>query len=89
MSKKSGLGSLLTGLALGAAAVFFSKKENRDNTVIAAKKAKTKAKRVVKIAKTEGKKVAKAAKKESKKVVRSAKSESKKVVKKVKKATKK
>ncbi len=39
--KKNGLGTLITGMVLGAAAVFFSKKENRD-------KAKKKADEAVK-----------------------------------------
>lgn len=89
MGKKSGIGSLLAGIALGAAAVFFSKKENRDQTVAVAKKAKSKAKQAVKMAKVEGKKIAKAAKKESQKVVRAAKTETKKVKRSVKKIAKK
>jgi alkyl hydroperoxide reductase subunit AhpF len=44
MSKKSsGLFTLLTGVAMGAAAVFFSKKENRQEAQKVAKQVKTKA----------------------------------------------
>jgi hypothetical protein len=42
--RKGGLLALVTGVAVGAAAMFFSKKENRTKTVRAAKKAATKAK---------------------------------------------
>lgn len=81
MAKKPGFLSLLTGVALGAAAVFFSKPENREKAKEVAKKAKNlkaeyekdpaafKAK-----LKKEGKKLAdtavKTAKKKSKKLVK-------------------
>ena len=42
--RKGGLLALVTGVAVGAAAMFFSKKENRDKTARVAKKAATKAK---------------------------------------------
>jgi hypothetical protein len=52
MSKKgNGLLALITGVATGAAAVFFSKKENRAKTVKVVKKAKTSAKKAVNAAK--------------------------------------
>lgn len=46
MAKKSGLGTLLAGIAMGAAAVFLSKKENRDKARATLKKAGDKAKRL-------------------------------------------
>lgn len=47
MSKKSGgLGALLFGAAMGAAAVFLSKKENRDKTKKVISKAATKAQKL-------------------------------------------
>ncbi|NCO12642.1 MAG: hypothetical protein COZ34_05010 [Candidatus Pacebacteria bacterium CG_4_10_14_3_um_filter_34_15] len=69
MGKKSGsFLSLLTGIALGAAAIFFSKAENRDKTKKLAKetvekakvevnKAATKAKVVTKKVTSKGKKI--------------------------------
>ena len=69
MGKKSGgLISLLTGVALGAASVFFSRKENRDKTEklarktvkkvkVEAKKATTKAKIAVKKVKAKSRKI--------------------------------
>ena len=77
MSKKNGLLTLLTGVALGAAALFFSKQENRKKAVDLAHTAKKKAKSVVSVAKSEGKKVAKKTKKDvkvsAKKVIKAAK----------------
>lgn len=46
-----GLGTLLTGIALGAAALFLSKKENREKTKRVAKVAVAKAKKVAVVAK--------------------------------------
>jgi hypothetical protein len=43
--KKSGLFPMLVGMAAGAAAVFFSKKENRTKASKAAKKVSAKAKK--------------------------------------------
>ena len=89
MSKKSGgLGDLLFGAVMGAAAVFLSKKENRDKTKKVITKAATKAQKlkaeykknpdkVKKQLKAEGTKLAKktvaAAKKASKQVKKKAK----------------
>ncbi len=51
MSKQGkGLFALVAGVAAGAAAMFLSKKENRDKTVQAAKKAQTTAKKAVRTA---------------------------------------
>lgn len=46
MSKKSGLFPLLTGVVLGAAAIFLSKKENREKTKKVVEKAVTKAQKL-------------------------------------------
>lgn len=46
MAKKAGLGTLLTGIALGAAALFLSKKENREKTKRVAKKVVAKAQKL-------------------------------------------
>lgn len=47
MAKRSGgLGALLFGAAMGAAAIFLSKKENRDKTKAAISKATSKAKKL-------------------------------------------
>lgn len=46
MARKSGLGPLLIGMAVGAAAVFFSKKENRKKAQDLANKASSKAKKL-------------------------------------------
>jgi hypothetical protein len=46
MAKKSGLGALIAGVALGAAALFLSKKENRIKATKAVKTAVTKAKKL-------------------------------------------
>lgn len=88
MAKKTGIGSLLTGLVLGAAAVFFSKEENRKKTVAVAKDVTAQAKKVVGIAKSESKKIVAAAKSETKKIAKATKSEAKRVTKQVKKVTK-
>ncbi len=84
MGKKSGFGSLLTGMALGAAAIFFAKKENRDKTEKLArktvaktkeevKKVATKAKAAVKKAKSKGKKIKAEVEMEAKKIQKIAK----------------
>lgn len=68
--RKGGLFALITGVAVGAAAVFFSKKENRTKTVkaakTAAKKAKTAKRKAVSSAKKAVKKGRAAAKKATK-----------------------
>ncbi|MBP7768866.1 hypothetical protein KA082_03470 [Candidatus Woesebacteria bacterium] len=46
MPKRGGLASILTGIALGAAALFLSKKENREKTKQVAKKIVSKAKKL-------------------------------------------
>lgn len=46
MGKNTGLGTLLTGVVMGAAAVFLSKKENRDKARETLKKASDKAKKL-------------------------------------------
>ena len=46
MAKKGGLLTLVTGLALGAAALFLSKEENREKTKKVAKVAVAKAKKI-------------------------------------------
>jgi len=86
MAKKTGgIISLLTGMALGAASVFFSKKENRDKTEklarktvkrakVEAKKATTKAKVAVRKAKVKGKKIAAKSKLKAKKTTKVASS---------------
>ena len=52
MSKNGrGLFALVAGVAAGAAAMFFSKEENRSKTVTAVKKAKASAEKDVKTAK--------------------------------------
>ncbi|OIP74153.1 MAG: hypothetical protein COU63_00040 [Candidatus Pacebacteria bacterium CG10_big_fil_rev_8_21_14_0_10_36_11] len=73
--RKGGLLALIAGLAVGATALFLSKKENR------AKVVKT-AKRAASVAKKEGKKVAVTAKKVVAKGKAAAKKVSKKVAKK-------
>jgi hypothetical protein len=89
MGKKNGIVSLVAGLALGAAAMFLSKKENRDHTVLAAKKAKLKATKALKTAKSETKKAINSAKKEGNKVVKIAKAKKRKLSQKVSKIAKK
>ncbi len=71
MTKKSGLGTFLTGIVMGAAAVFFSKKENRDKTTKLAKKTATQAQR-------EAKKISSQAKRKGKKIIKQYKTDSKK-----------
>lgn len=85
MAKKTGLGTLLTGIALGAAALFLSKKENRvkakkvvKTTIAKAKKLEAEYKKnpnkvkaaVKKQVATQGKKLAKNAVAVAKKKVR-------------------
>lgn len=74
MSKKAGgIIALVSGLALGAAALFLSKKENREKTKAVAKKVVAKAKTVVKKAKVVAKKNVAKAKSSAKKVVKKSK----------------
>jgi len=84
MAKKGGLGALLTGMAMGAAAVFFSKKENRDKTTKLAKKTALEAKKKSKEVEKELKKLSTEAKRKSKKI----KAEVKKNTKKIKRISK-
>lgn len=71
--RKGGLLALMTGVAVGAAAMFFSKKENRTKTVKVAKKAVAKAKVVKNKAVAKAKKVVKKGAVAAKKVVKKAK----------------
>ncbi|MFZ5437483.1 MAG: hypothetical protein ACOZAK_00285 [Patescibacteria group bacterium] len=71
--RKGGLLALVTGLAVGAAAIFFSKKENRDKTVKVAKKAVSKAKVAKNKAVASAKKAVKKGTVAAKKVVKKAK----------------
>lgn len=96
--KKIGLLTALTVLAAGAAAVFFSKKENREKTIKVAKAtaqkvtAKVKASPAVKKAAKRGKVLIVKAKKIEKKAVKTvakiAAADTKKVIKKLKNVTK-
>ena len=63
MSKKYGLLTVLTGVALGAAALFLSKKDNRAQAIKAVKKVEAAAKK----AKTTVKKISKSSKKSKRK----------------------
>lgn len=71
--RKGGLLALVTGVAVGAAAMFFSKKENREKTVKVAKKAVVKAKVAKKKVVAKAKVVAKKSMTTAKKVVKKAK----------------
>jgi hypothetical protein len=74
MAKRNGgLLALVTGMAMGAAAVFFSKKENRTKTVSAAKTAAKKAKTAKKKAVSSAKKAVKKGRTAAKKAVKKAK----------------
>lgn len=80
MGKKSGsLLSLLTGVALGAAAIFFSKAENRDKTKKLAKKTVDKAKVEVNKVRTKAKVVAKKVTSKGKKIKKEIKSDIKEI----------
>ncbi|PIY79639.1 MAG: hypothetical protein COY81_01470 [Candidatus Pacebacteria bacterium CG_4_10_14_0_8_um_filter_43_12] len=57
MAKNTGLGALLTGIVLGAAAVFLSKKENRIKTRATINQATTKVKLLKQEYKTDPEKV--------------------------------
>lgn len=80
MAKKSGsFLSLLTGVALGAAAIFFSKAENREKTKELANKTVKKAKVEVEKVKTKAKNVAKKVTSKGKKIKSEIKLEAKKI----------
>ncbi|MBU0974329.1 hypothetical protein KKD03_01350 [Patescibacteria group bacterium] len=80
MGKKSGsFLSLLTGVALGVAATFFSKKENRENTKKLAKKTVGKAKIEINKATKKTKAVAKKITSKGKKIRSEIESEAKKI----------
>lgn len=68
MAKKSGLLTILTGVALGAAAMFLSKKENREKTKKIARSAVVKAKQIKAEYKKNPAKVKQQLKKQSKKI---------------------
>lgn len=85
MSKKSGgLGALLFGAAMGAAALFLSKKENRDKTKKVIATATVKAKKLKEEYKKNPAKVKKELKAEGKKLAVKALSAAKKVSKQIK-----
>jgi hypothetical protein len=71
--RKGGLLALVTGVAVGAAAMFFSKKENREKTVRVAKKAASKAMVAKKKAVASAKKAVKKGTMVAKKAVKKAK----------------
>lgn len=71
--RKGGLLALVTGMAVGAAALFFSKKENREKTVRAAKKVASKAKVAERKAVSSAKKAVKKGKVAAKKAIKKAK----------------
>ncbi|MCC6711301.1 MAG: hypothetical protein IT416_03035 [Candidatus Pacebacteria bacterium] len=71
--RKGGLLALVTGVAVGAAAMFFSKKENREKTVRVAKKAAGKAMVAKKKAVASAKKAVKKGTMVAKKAVKKAK----------------
>jgi DUF438 domain-containing protein len=68
MAKKGGLLTLITGLALGAAALFLSKEENREKTKKVAKVAVAKAQKLKTEYQKNPKKVKQEIKKQGKKI---------------------
>lgn len=83
MAKKSGLLTILTGVALGAAALFLSKKENREKTKKVAKAAVAKAKQIKAEYKKNPAKVKQQLKKEGKKIAAKVVATAKKKVRKI------
>jgi gas vesicle protein len=73
MAKAKGLLALLTGMTVGAAAVFLSSKKNRDAVAREARKIASKAKSAKRKVVSRAKKVVKRGRKVARKIVRTAK----------------